>query len=145
MSVYGDIIYSLHIVSICSFNFPLTNDTLCNCNWESHVRLALAVPNSIWLLTGIIWKASPYSTRKVEAAVRALKMGKSVGVDNIPAELVQAGGEAMIDILISICKQDLEDRKMADHMDSIPSYHTLNARQLAAVPRLQNHQPYQPS
>ena len=35
----------------------------------------------------------------MEAAVKVLKMGKSAGVDNIPAELVQAGGEAMIDIL----------------------------------------------
>ena len=34
---------------------------------------------------------------------------------------------------------------MADHMDSIPSYHTPKERQLAAVPELQNHQPYQPS
>ena len=32
-------------------------------------------------------------------------MGKSAGVDNIPAELVQAGGEAMIDILTSICNK----------------------------------------
>ena len=30
-------------------------------------------------------------------------MGKSDGVDNIPAELVQAGGEALIDILATIC------------------------------------------
>ena len=34
---------------------------------------------------------------------------------------------------------------MADHMDSIPNYHTPNERQLAAVPELQHHQPYQPS
>ena len=34
---------------------------------------------------------------------------------------------------------------MADHMDSIPSYHTPKERQLAAVPELQNNQPYQPS
>ena len=39
---------------------------------------------------------------EVEAAVKALKMGKSDAVDNIPAELVQAGGEAMIDILTLI-------------------------------------------
>ena len=31
-------------------------------------------------------------------------MGKSAGVDNIPAELVQAGGEAMIDILTSAAR-----------------------------------------
>ena len=32
-------------------------------------------------------------------------MGKSAGVDNIPAELVQAGGEAMVDILTTICNK----------------------------------------
>ena len=32
-------------------------------------------------------------------------MGESAGVDNIPAELVQAGGEAMIDILTTICNK----------------------------------------
>ena len=77
---------------------------------------------------------------EVEVAVKALKMGKSVGVDNIPAELVQARGEAMIDILT-----DLIDRRMVSHMDSIPSHHTPKERQLAAVPEQQNHQPYQPS
>ena len=30
-------------------------------------------------------------------------------------------------------------------MVSIPSYHTLKERQLAALPELQNNQPYQPS
>ena len=35
----------------------------------------------------------------------ALKIGKSDGVDNIPAELVQAGGEATIDILTTICNK----------------------------------------
>ena len=41
----------------------------------------------------------------MEAAVKALKIGKSAGMDNIPAELVQAGGEAMIDILTTICNK----------------------------------------
>ena len=78
----------------------------------------------------------------MEAAVKALKMGKSAGVDNISEELVQAGGEAMIDILTSICNKIW---RMADQMDSIPCYQTHKERQLAAVPELQNHQPYQPS
>ena len=43
-----------------------------------------------------------------------LKMGKSAGADNIPAELVQAGGEDMIDRNL---QQDLEDGRIADHMD----------------------------
>ena len=44
---------------------------------------------------------------EVENAVAALKKGKSarvdnIRVDNIPAELVQAGGETMIDVLTKI-------------------------------------------
>ena len=34
---------------------------------------------------------------------------------------------------------------MADDMNSIPSYHTPKEKQLAAVPKLQNRQPYHPS
>ena len=78
----------------------------------------------------------PILREVVEAAVKALKMGKSAGVDKIQAELVKPDRNL---------QQDLEDRRMADHMDSIPSYHTPNERQHAAVPELQNHQPYQPS
>ena len=44
----------------------------------------------------------PILREEVEAAVKALKMGTSAGVDNIPAELIQARGEAMIDILTAI-------------------------------------------
>ena len=40
----------------------------------------------------------PILRAEVQAAVKALKLGKSTRVDNIPPELVQAGGEAMIDI-----------------------------------------------
>ena len=36
--------------------------------------------------------------QEAEAAVKSLKKGKSAGVDNIPSELVQAGGEAMADV-----------------------------------------------
>ena len=42
---------------------------------------------------------------EVEIAVASLKRGKSAGVDNIPAELVQAGGETMIDVLTEICNR----------------------------------------
>ncbi len=37
--------------------------------------------------------------------MQSLKKGKSAGVDNIPAELLQAGGEAMIDALTIICNK----------------------------------------
>ena len=36
---------------------------------------------------------------------KQLKMRKSAGVDNIPAELAQAGGEDLIDILTTICNK----------------------------------------
>ena len=45
----------------------------------------------------------PILREEDEIAVASLKKGKSAGVDNIPAELIQAGGETMIDILIEIC------------------------------------------
>ena len=47
----------------------------------------------------------PILREVVEAAAKALKMGKSAGVDNILAELVQGGGEAMIDILTTTCNK----------------------------------------
>ena len=50
------------------------------------------------------WRASLYSTiSDGSSSQSALKMGKSAGVDNIPAELVQAGEEAMVYILTTIC------------------------------------------
>ena len=62
-------------------------------------------PNSTWLPIDTRCRASPYSTRRGGNRVKALKMGKSAGVDNLRAELVQAGGEAMIDILTTICNK----------------------------------------
>ena len=47
----------------------------------------------------------PILRAEVISAVNSLKKGKSAGVDNIPAELVQAGGEPMIDTLLSICNK----------------------------------------
>ena len=47
----------------------------------------------------------PIFRREVEAAVQSLKKGKSAGVDNIPAELVQAGGQDAITALTTICNK----------------------------------------
>ena len=49
--------------------------------------------------------------REVEAAVQSLKKGKSAGVDNIPAELVQAGGEDVITALTTICTKIWQTRE----------------------------------
>ena len=47
----------------------------------------------------------PILRREVEAEVQSLKKGKSAGVDNIPAELVKAGGEDVITALTTICNR----------------------------------------
>ena len=47
----------------------------------------------------------PILRKEVEAAVQSLKKGKSAEVNNIPAELVQAGGEDVITTLTTICNK----------------------------------------
>ena len=47
----------------------------------------------------------PIFRREVEAAVQSLKKRKSAGVDNVPAELVQAGGEDVITAFTTICNK----------------------------------------
>ena len=47
----------------------------------------------------------PVLREEAEAEVKSSKKGKSTGVDNIPSELIQAGGEAMIDMLLIICNK----------------------------------------
>ena len=63
---------------------------------------------------------------EVEAAVKSPKKGKSAGVDNIPSELVQAGGEA-------------------NTFDSIPDHHSPKERQPTTMHKLLYHQPDQSS
>ena len=58
----------------------------------------------------------PILREEVEAAVKALNMEKSAGVGNIPAELVQAGEEAMIDILTSIVNEKAD--VLVDRLDT---------------------------
>ena len=53
----------------------------------------------------------PILRREVEAAVQSLKKGKSAGVNNIPAELVQAGGEDVITVLTTICSKIWQTRE----------------------------------
>ena len=82
----------------------------------------------------------PILLEDVEAAVNALKMGKSARVDISQSRRRSPGIYPDHNL-----QQDLEDRRMTNHMDSIPTYHTSKERQLAAAPELQNQQPYQPS
>ena len=78
----------------------------------------------------------------MESAVQLLKKGKSAGVDNIPAELVQSGGEEVIRSIDNL-QQDLADRRMANLMDPVISHHISQERQPAAVPELQINKPHQ--
>ena len=102
----------------------------------------------------------PILREEVEAAVKSLKKGKSAGVDNIPSELVQAGGEAMIYIedsrpewYISIMiysqdipfwsethhlQSDLADRRVANTLDSVPDHHSPEERQPTTMPTTYN-------
>ena len=45
----------------------------------------------------------PILRSEIETAVNSRKKGKSSGVDNIPAELILAGGNKVIDVLTTIC------------------------------------------
>ena len=47
----------------------------------------------------------PILHKEVEAAVQSLKKGKLAGVNNIPAELVHAGGDDVITTLMTICNK----------------------------------------
>ena len=44
----------------------------------------------------------PILREEDKAAVKSLKKGKSTGIDNIPGELVQAGGDTVIGALRNI-------------------------------------------
>ena len=47
----------------------------------------------------------PILRKEVEAAVQSSKKGKSAGVDDSPAELIQAGGEDVITAPTTICNK----------------------------------------
>ena len=74
--------------------------------------------------------------KEVEAAVQSLKKRKLAGVNNNPAELIQAGGENVITTLTTICN------KIWKTVDPVLSHHTSQERQPAAVPELPNDQPH---
>ena len=82
----------------------------------------------------------PILREEVEIAVAPLKKGKSAGVDNIPAELVQAGRETMIDVLTEICNR-------IGRTGEWPTPWTqsliITLPKLAALPELQNYQLHQ--
>ena len=53
------------------------------------------------------------------AAVRQLKRGKDTGIDNLPGELIQDGGESVIDLLLKICSAIWKNRRMSRTVDTL--------------------------
>ena len=47
----------------------------------------------------------PILRKEVEATMQSVKKGKSAGVDNIPAELVQAGRKDVMTALTTFCNK----------------------------------------
>ena len=92
--------------------------------------------------TTLYWTAAS-PREEVEIAVASLKKGKSAGVDNIPAELVQAGGETMIDVLTEICNRIWRTGEWPTPWTQSLIITLPKKGQLAALPELQNYQPHQ--
>ena len=45
----------------------------------------------------------PILIHEIETADNSLKIGKSPGIDNIPAKLIRTGKDKIIDVLSTIC------------------------------------------
>ena len=74
-----------------------------------------------------------------------LKKGKSAGVDNIPAELVQAGGKDVITALTTICDKIWQTGEWPTPWTQSLVITLPKKKQLAAVPDLPNNKPHQSS
>ena len=85
----------------------------------------------------------PILRREVEAAVQSLKKGKSAGVDNIPAELVQAGGEDVITTLMTICNRIWQTGEWPTPWTQSLVIKLPKKGDLTAVPELPNNKPHQ--
>ena len=87
----------------------------------------------------------PILREEVEAAVKALKKGKSAGVDNIPGELVQAGGEAMISALTTICNKIWQTGEWPTPWTQSLVIMLPKKGNITTMSELPHHQPYKPS
>ena len=85
----------------------------------------------------------PILYKELEAAVQSLRTGKSVGVNNIPVELVQAGGEDVITALTTICDKIWQTGEWPTPWTQSLSHLTSQERQPSAVPELLNNRPHQ--
>ena len=81
----------------------------------------------------------------MEAAVQSLKKGKSAGVDNIPAEQVQASGEDVITALTKSCNKTWQTGEWPTPWTQSLVITFPKKTQPAAVPELPNDKPHQSS
>ena len=81
--------------------------------------------------------------KEVEASVQLLTKGKSAGVDNIPAELVQAGREDVTTALTTICNKIWQTGEWSAPLTQSLVITLPPKRQPAAVSELPNDQPHQ--
>ena len=81
--------------------------------------------------------------KEVEAVMQSLKKGKSAGVDNIPVELVQEGGEDVITALTTICNKIWQTGEWPTPWTQSLVITLPKKRQPAAVPEQPNGQPHQ--
>ena len=78
----------------------------------------------------------------MEAAVQSLKKGTSAGVDNIPAELVQVGGEDVIIAFTTICNKIWQTGEWSTPWTQSLVITLPKKGNLAAVPELPNSKPH---
>ena len=79
----------------------------------------------------------PILREEIKVAVKSLKKEKSVGTDNIPGELVQTGGEAMIrKCPFDHLQQGMANSRVANKMDPVLDQHTPQERQSAVMSKL---------
>ena len=72
--------------------------------------------------------------------VKLLGNGKSAGANNITAEMIKAGGEHIIDILATICKQNMVNKALGKIVDTITGDHHSQKGISSTMSELQNHQ-----
>ena len=70
--------------------------------------------------------------------VKSLNNGKAAGNDNIPAELLKKGGEAVIDILTNICNKICQTGEWPTH--TIIDNYSSQERKPTTISKLSNHQ-----
>ena len=104
-----DIVYSINhqlneTISRKSYFFETVKSKVIISLFET-VRLSVLIsPRNLYNSLKSI-KEKPIFREEFEIAVAAMKRGNSAGIDNIAAELAQAGGQTKVDVLTKMCNK----------------------------------------